>query len=95
MPRPRIRRRLRFKPNVYYFKPQGVPMRTLEEVVILPDELEAFKLHDIDGLEQTEAAKKMGISQPTFARTLDKVYKKLADGIIHGKAIKLEDSPKR
>jgi len=89
MPRPRIRRRLRFKPNVHYFKPQGVPMRELEEVVILPDELEALKLHDIDGLEQIEASKKMGISQPTFARTLDSVYKKLADGIINGKAIKI------
>jgi len=89
MPRPRIRRRLRFKPNVHYFKPQGVPMRELEEVVILPDELEALKLHDIDGLEQIEASKKMGISQPTFARTLDSVYKKLADGIINGRAIKI------
>jgi predicted DNA-binding protein (UPF0251 family) len=38
-----------------------------------------------------DAAKKMGISQSTFARTLDKVYKKLADGIINGKAIKIED----
>jgi len=66
-------------------------MRVLEEVVILHDEVEALKLHDIDGLEQVEAAKMMGISQPTFARTLDKVYKKLADGIINGKAIKIED----
>jgi uncharacterized protein len=65
-------------------------MRMLKEVVVLRDELEALKLHDVDGLEQTEAAKKMGISQSTFARTLDKVYKKLADGIINGKAIKIE-----
>lgn len=66
-------------------------MRALEEILIFHDEVEALKLHDIDGLEQTEAAKKMGISQSTFARTLDKVYKKLADGIINGKAIKIED----
>ena len=68
-------------------------MRELEEVIILRDELEAIKLHDYDGLEQTEAAKKMGISQPTFARTLDRVYKKIADGIINGKAIKISDDP--
>lgn len=66
-------------------------MRSLKEVVISHDELEALKLHDVDGLEQIEAAKKMGISQPTFARTLDSVYKKLADGIVSGKAIKIED----
>jgi predicted DNA-binding protein (UPF0251 family) len=66
-------------------------MQKLEEVVILHDEIEALKLHDVDGLEQIEAAKSMGISQSTFARILDKVYKKLADGIINGKAIKIDD----
>lgn len=90
MSRPRMRRHLCFEPSVHYFKPQGVPMRMLKEVVIFPDELEALKLHDIDGLEQIKAAESMGISQSTFARTLDKVYKKIADGIINGKAIKIE-----
>ena len=92
MPRPKIHRCLRHKQNVHYFKPRGVPMHKLEEIVVLKDELEALKLHDIDNLEQTEAAKKMGISQSTFARTLDSVYKKLANGIINGKAIKIEHS---
>jgi len=62
----------------------------LEEVILEYDELEALKLHDIDGLEQIEAAKKMKISQSTFARILDKAYKKLAEGIVNGKAIKIE-----
>jgi uncharacterized protein len=91
MPRPKIHRCLRHKQNTHYFKPRGVPMQKLEEVVILHDEIEALKLHDVDGLEQIEAAKSMGISQSTFARILDKVYKKLADGIINGKAIKIDD----
>ena len=91
MPRPKIRRCLRFKPKVYYFKPQGIPLRILEEVRVLADELEALKLHDVDGLEQKAAAKKMKISQPTFARILNSVYKKLAEGIIKGKAIKIEE----
>ena len=90
MPRPRIPRCLRFKPNVYYFKPQGIPLRELEEIVLLPDELEALKLHEIDGLEQIVAAKRMEISQPTFARTLGSVHKKIAEGIISGKAIRIE-----
>ncbi len=91
MPRPRIPRCVRFKPNVCYFKPQGIPLRILEEVVLLPDELEALKLYEVDGLEQTEAAKKMKISQPTFARLLGSANKKIAQAIIKGKAIKIEE----
>lgn len=90
MPRPIKPRCLRFKPNVYYFKPQGIPLRHLEELILKPDEIEALKLHDIDGLEQIEAAKKMQISQSTFARILNCTYKKLAEAVIKGKAIKIE-----
>jgi len=90
MPRPKIARFLRFKPDVYYFKPQGIPLRFLQEVVLEADELEAIKLHDVDNLEQIEAAKKMKISQPTFARILDSAYKKIALAIIKGKAIRIE-----
>lgn len=92
MVRPRIPRRLRFRPGVYYFKPRGVPLRALDEVVLAADEVEALKLHDVDCLDQIEAAKKMNISQPTFARVLDKAYKKIADAIISGKAIRIEES---
>jgi predicted DNA-binding protein (UPF0251 family) len=66
-----------------------VPLSILEEVELFPDELEALKLHDVDELEQIEAAKKMKVSQPTFGRILDKAYKKIAIAIIKGKAIKI------
>jgi len=92
MPRPRIPRCLRFNPNVYYFKPQGIPMRQLEEVVLLPDELEALKLYEVDGLDQKQASVKMKISQPTFARVLDSGIKKVVLAIIKGKAIKISTS---
>lgn len=88
--RHRVHRHLNFKPDVYYFKPRGVPMHELEEIIILKDELEALKLHDVDNLDQIKAAEKMGISQPTFARTLDRVYKKIADALINGKAINFD-----
>lgn len=90
MVRPKIRRCLRFSPSVLYFKPRGIPLRMLEEVILLPDELEALKLHDIDGLEQIVAAKKMKISQSTFARILASTYKKIAKALIFGKAIRIE-----
>jgi predicted DNA-binding protein (UPF0251 family) len=43
----------------------------------------------VDGFEQTKAADKMKVSQPTFARILDSAYKKIAQAIIKGKAIKI------
>jgi predicted DNA-binding protein (UPF0251 family) len=90
MPRPKIQRRLGFDPSVYYFKPQGIPLRFLEEVVLLADELEALKLYEIDNLAQIEAAQKMNISQPTFARILDRANKKVAEAVVQGKAIRIE-----
>ena len=65
-------------------------MRELEEMVLFPDELEALKLHEVDGLEQIEASEKMKISQPTFARLLGSANKKVAEAIIKGKAIRIE-----
>ncbi len=90
MPRHKIPRCIRFSPNVRYFKPQGIPLRLLEEIVLFPDELEALKLYELDRLEQIEAAKKMKISQPTFARILAGANRKIAEAIVGGKAIKIE-----
>lgn len=90
MPRNKIPRCLRFDPNVTYFKPRGIPLRELEEIILLPDELEALKLYEVDNLEQVKAALKMKISQPTFARLLGSANKKIAEAIIKGKAIRIE-----
>ncbi len=90
MPRNKKPRCTCFSPGVYYFKPQGIPLRMLEEVVLMPDEVEALKLYEIDNLEQIVAAKRMKISQPTFARILGKAYKKMARAIVEGKAIRIE-----
>ena len=90
MPRPKLPRHIFFNPGVYYFKPRGVPMYSLEEAVLLPEELEAIKLYEVDGLEQVQAAESMKVSQPTFARILKKANKKIADAIVNGKAIRIE-----
>jgi predicted DNA-binding protein (UPF0251 family) len=90
VPRPKIRRRLRFNPRVLYFKPRGVPLRALSEVALALDEMEALKLYEVDGFDQVTAAKKMKVSQPTFARILDKAQKKIAEALVSGKAIRIE-----
>ena len=90
MPRPRRKRRIRFSPDATYFKPRGVPLRVLEEVSLAPDEMQALKLHDVDGLNQTKSAAKMNISQPTFNRILNRAYHKVAKALVQGKAIRIE-----
>lgn len=90
MPRPRICRRVRFKPNVTYFKPAGVRMINLDEIILTIDEYEAVRLIDLNEIEQGKAAKEMKISQPTLSRLLKSGRKKLAEAIIKGKAIKIE-----
>jgi len=91
MPRPRIYRRIRCRLRACYFKPQGIPMRFLEIIELTKEEAEALRLKHLLGLEQTEAAKKMGISQPTFQRTLSAAYKKIAEALIKGKAIRIRE----
>ena len=52
MPRPRKCRRVEFIPGATYFKPAGIPLHLLEEVVVSVEEAEALRLKDIEGLEQ-------------------------------------------
>jgi len=88
--RPRICRRVNCEPDFNYFKPRGVPLARLEHVNLAVEEFEAIRLNDFQGLEQTVAAEKMQISQPTFHRTLESARKKVADALVNGKAIKIE-----
>ena len=90
MARPRRARRIFFQPDVTYFKPAGIPMLHLKETVLSFDELEAIRLVDSEGMEQSKAGKKMKISQSTLSRLLREGRKKLADAIIQGNAIKIQ-----
>jgi len=89
MPRPVKCRRVSSLPEANYFKPAGIPMRALEEVNISVEEAEAIRLKDIEGLEQQKCAERMSISRPTFQRVLESARKKLADALLHGKAISI------
>ena len=89
MVRPKLYRKVRFNPNVTYFKPQGVPMRFLDVVELTTEEAEALRLKNIKDLDQVECAKKMNTSQSTFQRILASAYKKITEALIKGKAIKI------
>lgn len=92
MVRPKRFRRISFNPEITYFKPRGVPMRELKEVDITLDELEAIRLKYLNGNNNEVSAKEMKISESTFQRLTVSALKKLADGLINGKAIKIHKS---
>ena len=91
MPRPCKRRRIRGNPNASYFKPAGIRMNELEESSLDKDEFEAIRLVDLEEIPQEKAATQMQVSQPTLSRILKSGRKKIADSIVNGKAIKIED----
>lgn len=88
--RPKKQRRIRYSHNYYYFKPRGVPLRTINEVVLAIDEVEAIRLAEVEKMHQKKAAQKMNISQSTFQRILKQAHQKIATALLEGKAIKIE-----
>ena len=89
MPRPRKRRKLAHHPRAAVFKPAGVPLNDLRTVDLQPDELEALRLADLNGLTQEQGAKEMGISQSTFQRTLASARRQVALALVEGAALNL------
>ncbi len=85
----RVERFIAHDPQHLYFKPAGIPRVELETVELGIDEYEAIRLADIQGLSMQESAEQMRISAPTFNRTLKSAHQKVADAIVHGKAIKI------
>lgn len=90
MARPKKSRCVTCDPNAVYFKPRGIPLAELDEVTINLDELEAIRLADCQGLYHEEAARKMGVSRPTFGRIVGSARRKVAEAIVHGKALQIE-----
>jgi len=93
MPRPRRCRRVGRLPQSSYYKPRGIPLSVLEHVNLAVDELEAIRLADLEGLYQEDAAKRMNVSRQTLGRILASAHMKIADALVHGKALSIEGGP--
>ena len=63
----------------------------LDEVVLAPDETEALRLADLEGLYHADAARQMGISRQTFGKIVAQARKKVATALIGGKALRLAE----
>lgn len=90
MPKPKKERKVQLPPTITYFKPQGIPMSQLEQIILNVDEYEAVRLVDYENMDQEAASKKLGISRPTCARIVAEAHKKIAEAITLGKAIRIE-----
>ncbi|MFH0736721.1 MAG: DUF134 domain-containing protein [bacterium] len=91
MPRPKKCRKLCCRPNTNCFKPQGIPMSELTEIILERDEFEAIKHSDLDNIPQEEAAFLMQISRQTFGRILKSAHQKIALSIINGYALTINN----
>jgi predicted DNA-binding protein (UPF0251 family) len=87
--RPRTRRRIELEGPLRCYSPQCNIAGPQDSVVLLPEELEVLKLVDLFGHEQEEAAGLMGVSRRTAWRDLHEARKKIADALVHGKAIEI------
>jgi len=90
MSRPCRTRRVCCQPDANYFKPRGIPVDELEEVILNIDELEAIRLAGLEGMYQEDAAKKMNISRQTFGNIINAAHNKIADVLLNAKALKIK-----
>lgn len=90
MPRPRKPRCINACAPATYYKPRGIPLVDLREVTLEPEDFEALRLADAEGLDMIEAARAMGISRHTFGRILRKARAVTAQALVNGWALRIE-----
>ncbi|MCI5166451.1 MAG: DUF134 domain-containing protein [Candidatus Electrothrix sp. GM3_4] len=91
-PRPRKKRCCEGNFCGQAFKPSGVPLHNLQQIIFQRDELESLKLCDFEGLTQEQAGKRMGVSRGTIQRLLTGARKKVAEALVTGAALVFSES---
>jgi predicted DNA-binding protein (UPF0251 family) len=87
MARPRKHRCLSRRYQGKIFKPVGVGIMDEQPVTLLPEELEALKLAEVEGLYQAEACEAMGVARSTFQRILADARRKITVALTENKAL--------
>jgi predicted DNA-binding protein (UPF0251 family) len=85
-----MNRALEGGPSGRCYAPQCNSDEKNEVVLLLPEEIAALDLIDVQGLEQEEAAVALGVSRKTIWRDIHDARHKIADAILNGKAIQME-----
>ncbi len=87
--RPRLRRIIAGTSESRCYKPCCSPGEEGQGISLQPDEIELIRLIDLEGLEQEEAAEKLGVSRKTAWRDLHEARRKIADARVNGKGIEM------
>jgi predicted DNA-binding protein (UPF0251 family) len=93
MPRPKKIRHCEGRKCGKAFKPARIPLAELIHIPLLQDELESLRLCDLQGLTQEQAGSHMGISRGTVQRILATARRKVAQALVEGAALIMEDNP--
>ncbi len=87
--RPRVRRIIEGDAESRCYEPRCCPHEEGIVISLRPEEIELLKLVDLEGLEQEEAANRLGVSRKTAWRDLHEARKKVADALVFGKGIEI------
>ena len=87
--RPRVRRMIAGNSECRCYKPCCREMEG-QGILLQPEEIELIRLIDLEGLEQEEAAERLGVSRKTAWRDIHEARRKIADALTHGKTIRIE-----
>ena len=87
--RPRIRRIIESGTDSRCYKPCCRPEEEGTGISLQPEEIELIRLVDLEGLEQEEAATRLGVSRKTAWRDLHEARRKIADALVNGKGIEM------
>ena len=87
MPRPKKKRHCRRYEGDRVFKPRSIPMDRLQTITLELDELEAMRLCDYDGRDQTQAGDRMGVSRGTIQRLLRSGRSKVLEALLSNAAL--------
>jgi predicted DNA-binding protein (UPF0251 family) len=90
MPRPCKRRICRAFDGDQVFKPRSRPMHELEKIRLELSELEAMRLCDLEGCDQTMAGERMGVSRGTIQRLLRSGRSKVLTALLRSSALLIE-----
>lgn len=87
--RPRMSRTLKGGPAARCYAPQCDSDQQGEVVSLLPEEMAALNLIDMQQMEQEQAASVLGVSRKTIWRDIHEARRKIADALINGKTIQM------
>ena len=93
--RPRVNRHIDLGEPPRCYAPRCWISPAQEFISLRPEEVEILRLVDLDGLEQEEAAGRLGVSRKTAWRDLHEARRKVADALVHGKVIEVAKCERR